>query len=470
MKILYVVHYFLPRHQAGTEIYTANLAREMVERGNEVMVLTSEDPAPGVPEYGVTRDEWEGVPVYRVHRGEPPDFERSYLDPAVDELFGGFLDEHRPDVVHFQHMFRLSTGMALECERRKIPLLITLADYWFICPPILLLQPGGALCPGPDPERCARCGNSIGVLYSGRAGSSLMSSGNPLVAGLGTALHTAADSAVRAAHRAKRALPAPLVERLRASRRSREKADPESSFSRRRSMIEARRRAMKQALGAAAMVIAPSDFLRTKMIEAGAVEADKIVHGDYGFDPAEFLERERDPGLARRFGFIGTPVEHKGVHVAVEAMNLLADTDAELFVHGELSWFPAYARRLEKLRRNPRVHFKGGMPHGSVARALSELDVLIVPSLWYENSPLTIHEAFLAGVIVVTSDMGGMDELVSSGGGKVFRAGDAADLARVSRRLMEDRDETSRLRRSIPPVKTLNENAEELIDYYLSLL
>src|SRR5690606_22752750 len=92
------------------------------------------------------------------------------------------------------------------------------------------------------------------------------------------------------------------------------------------------------------------------------------------------------------------------------------------------------------------------------------------PSLWFENSPLTIHEAFQGGVPVVVTDLGGMAELLRDGGGLLFRRGDPADLARVLARLADEPSLFHSLRASIPPVKSIETNAGEMDAIYRELL
>ena len=95
MKLLYVVHYFLPKHQAGTEIYTHTLAKEMA-RQHDVTILTSEDADLPPGEFRVERDEYDGLPVLRILRGQPADFRASYRDEALDALFAELVDELQP--------------------------------------------------------------------------------------------------------------------------------------------------------------------------------------------------------------------------------------------------------------------------------------------------------------------------------------------------------------------------------------
>ena len=89
-----------------------------------------------------------------------------------------------------------------------------------------------------------------------------------------------------------------------------------------------------------------------------------------------------------------------------------------------------------------------------------------MPSIWWENSPLTIHEAFLAGVPVITADVGGMAEQVSEGGGATFRHRDADDLRRTVERIIREPDVLNALRTSIPRVKSVSEHADELLARY----
>ncbi|MCZ7625573.1 MAG: glycosyltransferase [Candidatus Methylomirabilis sp.] len=94
----------------------------------------------------------------------------------------------------------------------------------------------------------------------------------------------------------------------------------------------------------------------------------------------------------------------------------------------------------------------------------------MVPSIWCENSPLTIQEAFLAGIPVVTSDIGGMAELVQDGvNGLLFKVGDPQDLQRVLRRLIAHRGLVEHLREGIPVVTPMGRHAAELEALYESV-
>jgi glycosyltransferase involved in cell wall biosynthesis len=91
----------------------------------------------------------------------------------------------------------------------------------------------------------------------------------------------------------------------------------------------------------------------------------------------------------------------------------------------------------------------------------------VVPSVWLENSPFVIKEAFAAGLPVVASNLGGMAEMVSDGhNGLLFEPGDAADLRRALHRLLNEPGLLERLREGIPRVRTIDEDAAWTSAFY----
>lgn len=452
MKILQVVHYFLPRHRAGTEIYTYELSKALA-RENSVMVFTSEDSASPGGKIETRDDEYDGIPVQRLFHAGPEDFRSSYENPEYDRIFGKTLDRFKPDIVHFQHLYRLSTGFIREARKRRIPAALTLADYWFLCPPIIMLKPGFELCPGPERGlACAACGNAIEKFYAGDI--------KPFMLGIGGVQ----DKILSAAHSVKRRLPRSWVRSLR------KMSGAENSEKSREELLTARFESMRSALAELDLIISPSEFLRNKMIEGGLANPEKIIRSDYGFPPlAQDSPRVETDG-AFRFAFVGTLVEHKGVHVAVKAMNLLHGLNAGLSIHGDERTFPGYVRDLRRMARNKNITFAGGFEHKDIGRILAGTDALIVPSLWYENSPLTIHEAFQARVPVIASNLGGMAELVKHDvSGLLFKCGDPADLAAAMKRLIEEPGLKARLSKGAPAVKSMDGNLAELTGIYNNL-
>jgi glycosyltransferase involved in cell wall biosynthesis len=99
------------------------------------------------------------------------------------------------------------------------------------------------------------------------------------------------------------------------------------------------------------------------------------------------------------------------------------------------------------------------------------VDVVVSPSIWYENAPLVIREAFLAGKPVVTAAFGGMQEWVRDGiNGLLFRPRDVLDLTRTLERFIVDPDFVRRLSNNFPAVQSISADACALEERYGELI
>jgi glycosyltransferase involved in cell wall biosynthesis len=170
-----------------------------------------------------------------------------------------------------------------------------------------------------------------------------------------------------------------------------------------------------------------------------------------------------------RAGYVGGIYPSKGVHVLVQAFAELEEEPVELHVHGHLDWFPEYVGALRRAAGESRVCFHGPFEPARLEEILSGLDLLVVPSVWYENMPITIHEAYRHGIPVIASDFGGMAEAVEHGRtGLTFPRGDARALAGAIRSLARDPGLYDRLARARPRVPTLTEVVDRLEALYRS--
>jgi glycosyltransferase involved in cell wall biosynthesis len=86
---------------------------------------------------------------------------------------------------------------------------------------------------------------------------------------------------------------------------------------------------------------------------------------------------------------------------------------------------------MELSKKDTRIEFKGSYDYNDICKVLEEIDVVIVPSIWYENAPLTIATSLAYGIPVLASDIGGMKEAINNGrNGLLFRVGDSNDLSK----------------------------------------
>lgn len=446
-RILYVVHGFPPDTWAGTEVYTLGLAQEMQRLGHEVAVLTrvpdgNEVEQGGAPDFSVAESEFAGLRVFRLtNRTRHRSIRESYLDTRADAAFRRVLARFRPDVVHFQHLIHLSVGLPAVCRELGIPSLITVNDYWALCARVQLIRPDGVRCEESQGLGCLYCIKELDYEHIPHA---------------------------------KVVLPtlAPLVEIV-------EKENVPGLWPIAAHVSEYRDVAerLEIACGGYAtcdFAISPSRFLREKLLATGHFEPHHVLYSDYGTltDKVRPLARKREANAPLRLGFVGSLLWYKGVDVLVRAMEQLGSRNVVLHVFGDFKpQSEEYHTKLAELAKacGERVQFHGRFDNGKVADVYEQFDALVVPSTWFENSPITIHEAFLFRTPVITSDIGGMAELVADGrNGLHFRAGDAASLAGAIARLCDEPGLLERLDQ-FPHVKTMAEDAREMEARYRAL-
>lgn len=421
MRVLLVHHAYPPEGGGGSEIYTRALARGLARRHEVAVLHRSQDVTR--PDHDLVESARDGVRILslnNLHRAVPG-FE-SYRDPFVTSAAARVIDGFRPDVVHIGHLSGLSTGVVFAARDRAAAVVITLHDFWALCPLGQLLDVRLAVCPGPTPRRCLGC---VGAQVAGAGPVS------PRVARRLPFASASARLLARTGKTGERRIAQRLAE-------------------------------MREVLRAADVLISPSRFLRDRM---AALDVPGIEVLENGHEPVPVQSRR--PSERVRFGFVGAAIPSKGVHVLAEAYRLLADPRAALSLHGAFVPYHGDTRYESRVRAilggAASEAVRGPFAHEDLGEVLADLDVLVVPSLWEENAPLTVQEAFLARLPLVVSDHGGLAELVRDGiDGLRCRPGDSADLARVLKRLLDDPTLRARLGTTPPSVPTMDEHVARI--------
>jgi glycosyltransferase involved in cell wall biosynthesis len=178
-------------------------------------------------------------------------------------------------------------------------------------------------------------------------------------------------------------------------------------------------------------LLSPSRFLARRYVANGFPES-RIQTLGYGTDTRRFRPTEQ----AQRQGeltvaYIGYLGPHKGVDVLLRAIARLGEHGGvRVLVAGAGEAFPSLESLARDLGIQQRVRFLGRIPNDRVPALYRQIDVLAAPSVWPENSPLTIDEAMACGVPVVASALGGMVEQIEDGvTGFLVPPGDPGALA-----------------------------------------
>jgi len=163
MKILYVIHQFYPESSAGTERFLLHLATSVQRSGHRAHIVTySFAPRSEFQSSGsllVRQYQYKGVPVTGVrHDKVPIDINTSFGDSSVLSFAAQVLDNHGRgyDVVHIAHPMRLAS-FAISAAKAGIPYVLTLTDFWMMCPKVNLNTSFHTQCSGPrDGEVCGQ--------------------------------------------------------------------------------------------------------------------------------------------------------------------------------------------------------------------------------------------------------------------------------------------------------------------------
>ncbi len=444
MKILYISNGYKPYRWAGTENYTAGIAEEMARRGHVVEVICAGDWDKGEQYWnGVTEDVQNGIRVRRVNLNwakSPDPFRYLYDNPLTAGYLRELLQDEKFNVVHVTSCETLSASILQVAKDVGMPLVFSLTDFWMLCPRINLLHANGSNCDGQtSPDECLACMLMKSKWY--RKGRKIIPEKVLLS-------------------------PASWVSKYSFFTRRRGLQGIAGNMSERKSML-------KHALTLPDCLITASPFVRD-IFMANDVTAPIDVE-PYGHELG-WLNRYtgKSESDVLRFGFIGQISGSKGVHLILQALTLLPKAYLDrlsLVIYGNLDRIPSYGQKIREMSSNfSNVTFGGTYQRAESARVFSSIDVLMVPSLWFDF-PLIIHEAFATQTPVIATNLGGMAEAVTNDiNGLLFMRGNAADLARQIRRFFDEPGLLSQLRSGVPRVRTVREEADVLENKYFELV
>jgi glycosyltransferase involved in cell wall biosynthesis len=218
-------------------------------------------------------------------------------------------------------------------------------------------------------------------------------------------------------------------------------------------------------------IIVPNSFMREVLLRSG-VMPDRMTEAAFGIDIAstECGQRSLEHRGPLRIGFIGTLASYKGCHVLIEAFKALPDAGAVLKIYGRQEDFPDYVGHLRASAANhPQIEFCGTFPNAQIAQVFEQLDVLVVPSLWYENTPLVVYSAQAAKCPVVASNLPGLAAVIDhEDNGLLFTAGNSGDLAQQLSRLVREGGLLRRLSGNARPPKSTQIYVDELLAMWRS--
>ena len=291
--------------------------------------------------------------------------------PAIEQDFVRYVRDLQPDVVHFHHFLGMGveTLFALKQALPQVPIVVTFHEYLSICNHHgqMVKTSRNTLCYRASPADCTGCFPHIG----------------------------------------------------------------EAEFFKRELFL-------KTFLELADFYVSPSHFLIDRYVDWG-LPRERFSMIDNGLTIEEVVPPRPLPrgGRRNRFAFFGQLTEFKGAHVLVEAISRVpakvwGEDSALMIFGGNLERQPeAYQKKFLEIteKAGERVRFYGSYRSAELPGLMKDVDWVVMPSIWWENSPVVIQEAFLHGRPLITSNIGGMAEKVTHGvDGLHFRNASVEDL------------------------------------------
>ncbi len=216
-------------------------------------------------------------------------------------------------------------------------------------------------------------------------------------------------------------------------------------------------------------LVAPSQYMMERYVDAG-VSRERVAVIKYGIDVNRFAPVRRQNAVFT-LGFIGYLGHHKGLAVLLEALPCLDNLErVRLLVVGDGEQADALKALSGELGLDAQVTFLGRIDNQAIRSVYDQLDALVVPSIWPENSPVTISEAMASGLPVLASDIGGMRELVADGvTGFLVSPGDSMALAERIERLLaapELRERMGQAARATIGACSVEHQVDQIVEVY----
>lgn len=386
MRILLLAHGLPPDSVGGVEQHVSGLAQALVAAGHQVEVFAREG---GSGPQGSLRVQQHGNPriVRAAYRWEGVrDLDSMYACDGMAAALARWLAERsaagvRFDVAHVHHLTGMSVDSVGALRAAAVPVVLTLHDYWLMCPRGQMFHHREEACTQVELARCGEC------------------------------------------------LQATFPWWLTPQNRDGEVA-----------RVHARALAT---LAQANALVVPSDRAISPFVALG-VRRERFVVVENGVDTAALtaLPAPASGPWPLRLGYFGTVMPSKGLHVLLAALARLPAGTATLAIHGNVVPYhgdQSYGTRcFSALAPRAGVTYHGPYGLGELPRLLADVDALAAPALWHEAFGLTVREALAAGRPVLLSRIGGLQDAIADGdGGRLLPPGDvgawAAAIAELAR-------------------------------------
>ncbi|MGA1791068.1 MAG: glycosyltransferase [bacterium] len=463
LKILLVTDGRYPEYVNGVSIYIRYLSEAMAGSGQDVHIF-HHIRSGFLKGPRITRERKGGITYHGLDHS-PMSFSEAIIHPQkscceekTERIFTDLLEEIDPDIVHFHEFHRTPSNCIHICHARHIPTLVTLHDYWFICPRTQLFTLDESLCEGPDEgKNCVvNCLAGDFMTRQYRKMTTLLPDAYP----------------IRCIRHLRN-----MYKRIRGEHLGQTSFDPEikkrDGYPKNERLIEAfrsRDARNRLALLKADLILAVSTSVKEIFVKHG-IDRERIVVNQLGVKSVEWI-RKRVRSFAHypvRFGFLGHLGPLKGVQLVIQAARSLPPEKAEFLIFGGGSDETLHDFKMG-IKDMSHCKYMGRYDYERLDDIFDAFDLLIIPSICRETLGMIGLEAQAAGIPVIASDIGGMRDYITHGlNGLLFQVGDVNALKRQIHTILDSPQRIEEMSRHAIQPKTIEQNSQELIGYYKSI-
>lgn len=493
MKILYVNWSPLQRGAevgGGVNIYTQSIAMAMMRKGHEVYSLSS----------GLTCTFWGKIKINRTEDFKEirnyeminapnlaPGFfnysspEQDLSEAHIEEQFLYFLEDIRPDVIHFNNIEGFSANCIKIAKQYGAKVIYSLHNYHPVCNQIGLLYQNREICYDfKDGVRCLDCitpppKKSEIKLRKVKYFANHLAKGELVLGGL-KFFHIQLQR-LRGTFRTA----ASLLKNREERKNNNISLTDSNTFSQSHEELrlaglpyKERRAGMIDAINEADCVLAVSDWVNQVYSRMGVDKA--LLHTSHiGSAIADIavshpnISIDKKPNEPLNLVYLGISDPHKGLPFLLDSLYQMDDVvlskiHFHFYARGYLQLKEALDRLTDKMVR---ITVHDGYHYSDIPKILANMDVGIVPPIWWDNAPQVVFEMLAMKVPVLGANIGGIPDFVRHmDNGLLFEPGNSVDLIEMLTKLATNPQLVDQFKAAIIQMKTTIEHANELEVFY----
>ena len=412
MKILHISTGYPLSFQGGITNYVRMLATEQSNAGIDVSVLGSTDSKK--EEYNFKYYDYESKKIKPFSLAKAKDSDSL---KKIEEI----LDREKFDLIHIHMMLDIDWGL-VDILKGKYKYIISLHDYFYICPRIILMDSNDCLC---DKYSKIKCNSCITKFETNNFSRKVINGINK---------------------KTKINIKYPKIKQY---------------------ITDDRYDKFKELLEGAQILLPVSNRVKEIYINAGIEGEYKVIHiGNYSaelykaFNCDEYMKKNTIDVV-----MLGALTYHKGAEVLLKLLKNINNKKIKFHFYGRAE------DKYEDLLVKSGLIYHGRYAQDQLSEILRNMDLGLVLSVWEDNAPQVVMELLNNNVPVVGSKLGGIPDFVNEKNGFLFNPYTNSDFNEVIKFFDNISHEKVLLMKSnIKRTKTPNEHLNEIITLYEQLV